>query len=256
MDTELFQYDELNALATDHAEQYQNANPFPHIVVDSFLDYGLASIAYDNFPKPSDSSWWKYKNPLEVKLALDRLELLPFIFKRILWELNSGPFVRFLEKLTGIDGLIPDPDYVGGGLHQIERGGKLDIHADFNWHRKLKLDRRINVIVYLNYEWEEEYGGHLELWDREMQHGEKILPAFNRMVCFNTTDFSYHGHPDPLTCPEGETRKSMALYYYTNGRPENERSDPHSTIYKARPQDDPKLEELRKKRAKGRIEDC
>jgi Rps23 Pro-64 3,4-dihydroxylase Tpa1-like proline 4-hydroxylase len=93
------------------------------------------------------------------------------------------------------------------------------VHADFNRHEKLNLDRRLNLLLYLNRDWKEEYGGHLQLWTRDMGRCVvKVLPVFNRCVVFSTTDFSYHGHPDPLTCPPGRTRKSIAMYYYTNGR--------------------------------------
>ena len=54
--------------------------------------------------------------------------------------------LEFLETLTGIDGLVPDPYFAGGGLHQIVRGGFLKVHADFNWHPKLRLDRRLNML--------------------------------------------------------------------------------------------------------------
>ncbi|HEV3383297.1 MAG TPA: 2OG-Fe(II) oxygenase [Gemmata sp.] len=131
---------------------------------------------------------------------------------------------------------MPDPHYEGGGLHQIEPGGFLKIHADFNYHTRLRLDRRINLIVYLNKDWQEDYNGHLELWDRNMTHCvHKILPAYNRCVVFSTTDWSYHGHPEKLTWPAGRTRKSLALYYYTNGRPEEEKSDAHGTLWQERP---------------------
>lgn len=250
----LFDYGKLYKLAENNAQHYKTADPFPHVVFDSFAEEDLLEEAVRQFPGPKDIEWWNYKNPLEDKLAQDNLSLLPDIFKRILWEFNSGAFIQFLEKLTGIEGLISDPHYVGGGLHQIQRGGKLDIHCDFNFLKKLKLDRRLNVLLYLNKDWKEEYGGHLELWNREMTEcRQKILPIFNRMVCFSTTDFANHGHPDPLTCPEGMTRKSLALYFYTNGRPKHEKSEAHSTMYKARPGDDPTLQELREKRAKGRI---
>ena len=104
--------------------------------------------------------------------------------------------------------MIPDPSFDGGGLHQILPGGFLKVHADFNKHDKTKLDRRLNVLIYLNKNWKEEYGGHFELWDRTMHHSEiRILPIFNRMAIFSTTDSSFHGHPDALKCPEGMTRK-------------------------------------------------
>jgi len=162
----------------------------------------------------------------------------------LLHQLNSSTFLNFLESLTGIQGIIPDPHFNGGGLHQIERGGYLKIHVDFNRHKRLKLDRRLNLLLYLNRDWQEEYGGHLELWDRDMNRcHQRILPIFNRCVIFNTNDFSYHGHPDPITCPEGMTRKSLALYYYSNGRPADELQDSggkeaHSTIFRARTADE------------------
>jgi Rps23 Pro-64 3,4-dihydroxylase Tpa1-like proline 4-hydroxylase len=138
----------------------------------------------------------------------------------------------WLEALTGIEGLIPAPYFGGGGLHQIEPGGFLKIHADFNVHPKLKLDRRLNMLVYLNKDWRDEYGGHLELWDRDLSAcRKKILPSFNRTVIFSTTDTSFHGHPHPLTAPVGMSRKSVSLYYYTAGRPEAERSAPHDTLF-------------------------
>jgi Rps23 Pro-64 3,4-dihydroxylase Tpa1-like proline 4-hydroxylase len=151
--------------------------------------------------------------------------------------LNSEPFLMFLQKLTGIEEtLMPDPYFVGGGFHEIKPGGYLKIHADFNRHNMTNLDRRINALVYLNEDWDESYGGHFELWDKDMTKcHKKVLPVFNTLAIFSTTDFSYHGHPDPLACPEGRSRKSLALYYYSNGRPQHEISDKdHSTVFKAR----------------------
>lgn len=137
----------------------------------------------------------------------------------MLYHLNSSTFLDFLSKITGIENLIADSYFEGGGMHQIRRGGKLKIHADFNRHPRYDLDRRLNALLYLNPDWQEEYGGNLELWDRHMTSCVvRIAPLFNRFVVFATTDFTYHGHPDPLTCPEDVTRKSLALYYYTHER--------------------------------------
>jgi hypothetical protein len=112
------------------------------------------------------------------------------------------------------------------------------MHADFNKHRRFGLDRRLNALLYLNKDWREDYGGHLELWNRDMTQCEaKILPVYNRLAVFGTTDFTFHGHPNPLQCPEGMTRKSLALYYFTNGRPAEEVSGEHSTLFKPRPED-------------------
>ena len=146
------------------------------------------------------------------------LQLSPFI-RQLIWELNSSTFIRTLEGLTGIENLIPDPSLRGGGLHQILPGGLLGIHADFTHHVKYDLERRVNLLLYLNKDWEDEYGGHLELWNRDASHCVKrIRPTAGRCIIFNTDADSYHGHPRPLTCPEGITRKSIAIYYYTHGR--------------------------------------
>jgi hypothetical protein len=152
---------------------------------------------------------------------------------------NSQPMLEFLEGLSAIPGLIPDPYFVGGGFHETSRGGKLGVHADFRINEQLHLHRRMNVIVYLNPQWDDAYGGHLELWDRKMTHRVKsVAPIFNRCVIFNTDADSYHGHPDPLTTPDGLTRRSMALYYYTASREIYKEVPNVGTLYQARPGDD------------------
>ena len=154
----------------------------------------------------------------------------------MLYHLNSAPFLDFLTGITGIKNLIADSYFDGGGMHQIQPGGKLAVHADFNKNSGTKLDRRLNALLYLNRDWKPEYGGELELWDRDMTRcRKKIAPLFNRLVVFSTTDFTFHGHPEPLKFPAGTTRKSLALYYFTNGRPADEISDAHSTLFRARP---------------------
>src|SRR5918995_6168013 len=211
-------------------EQYASADPFPHIVIDGLFDDADLERVLADFPRPEEMRWMRFESPLEKKLGFYHEDsvLAPAV-RAFLDAMNGFEMLLFLEGLTGIDGLIPDPYFGGGGLHQIEPGGFLKVHADFNVHPKLKLDRRLNVLIYLNKDWQESYGGSLELWDREMNHAVvSILPIFNRFVVFATTDYSYHGHPEPLACPPGRMRRSLALYYYTNGRPESERSTAHS----------------------------
>ena len=207
------------------SQQYQDNKPFPHIGIDKFFDDNIIRNLVADYPGEFDASWNRtfldagaYE---EQKLGLDRMEDLPPSIQSFINALNSKPFLEFLERLTGIDGLIPDPYLYGGGLHMIPRGGRLAVHADFNVHEKLRLDRRLNLIVYLNYDWNPEWGGALELWDKDVKVKEKAyLPNANRVVVFSTTDTAFHGHPDPLTSPKGKYRRSIALYYYTNGRPE------------------------------------
>jgi hypothetical protein len=121
-------------------------------------------------------------------------------------------------------------------VHRIRRGGFLDVLADFNRHDRLRLDRRLNLLLYLNRDWDDAWGGQLELWDEAMTRAvHRISPRFNRVVVFSTTDRSFHGHPGPLSCPPERARTSLALYYYTNGRPAGESTDSHCTIYRERP---------------------
>ena len=216
---------------------YRSAKPFPHVVLDDFFDPALLDRVLAEFPNPGEIQWQRFDNEKEIKLASAAESSFGPITRLLLYHLNSITFLEFLGRVTGIPNLISDPCFDGGGLHQIQRGGKLAIHADFNKHPRFGLDRRLNALLYLNKDWRDEYGGHLELWNREMTQAEaKVLPVFNRFVVFGTTDFTYHGHPDPLQCPAGMTRKSLALYYFINVRAAEEVSnEEHSTIFHNRP---------------------
>ncbi|OGZ55420.1 MAG: proline hydroxylase [Candidatus Ryanbacteria bacterium RIFCSPLOWO2_02_FULL_45_11c] len=226
----------LKALAEQHHAAYVNAAPFPHIVIDNFLPEDVADRVVREFPLPETIAWKDKTHEHSKKLACQDETKMPPFLRQVFFQFNGHACIRFLEGLTGIKGLIPDPHLEGGGLHQIQPGGYLDVHADFNRQVELMLDRRLNLLLYLNKDWREEYGGHLELWNKDMTKcGKRVLPIFNRCVVFSTSDFSYHGHPQPLTSPPGVTRKSLALYYYTNGRPVQEVSSAHSTLYQSRP---------------------
>ena len=228
--------EKLQELAEKLRGAYAEAEPFPHVVIDDLFSEEVLKGIIEEFPSPGGIDWNKFNNREERKLASTRETQMGDVTRLFLYQLNSSIFIDFLETLTGIKGLIPDPHFWGGGLHQIERGGFLKIHADFNRHERLDLDRRLNLLLYLNEGWREEYGGYLELWNRDMTRSvQRILPVFNRMVIFSTTDYSYHGHPDVLQCPVGQTRKSLALYYYSNGRPPEELSGDHGTLFKKRP---------------------
>lgn len=235
--------------ATACSEEYALSDPFPHLVIDNFVDNKIATEAYEQFPKPDTLEWIKYNNPLEKKLMFSDYNNLSPSIQKIIDGFNSAEFLTFLEKLTGFKNIIADEELIGGGLHQIERGGKLDIHADFNIHYNTGNQRCLNLILFLNKNWQEKYGGHFELWDRKMKEcRSKVLPTFNRAVIFSTDATSYHGHPHPLACPKGETRKSIALYYYIEN---NNQTKSHSTVYKKRPTEpeDKKLDEFRKLRS-------
>jgi hypothetical protein len=228
--------DRLMALAERTREAYAAASPYPHAVMDDFLPEEILDAVLAEFPAPAEVDWLAFDSPLERKLATNSHAAMGPATRHLLAELNSSAFIDFLERLTGIEGLVPDPHLEGGGLHQIERGGHLKVHADFNRHPRSGLERRLNVLVYLNRDWKDEYGGAFELWDADMTACEaKVMPYFNRCVVFSTTSTSYHGHPEPLGCPEGETRKSLALYYYSKDRPAEETRATHNTLFQARP---------------------
>jgi Rps23 Pro-64 3,4-dihydroxylase Tpa1-like proline 4-hydroxylase len=206
---------ELLDLGRSKAQEFREAQPFPHIVIDDFLPPELITSLIRDFPAPDATEWLTYNTKRELKLAMEDESRMPQAHIDVLREFN-GQFVEFLEELTGISGLIADPQFRGGGLHQIMPGGMLKLHADFDMHPRMKVHRRLNAILYLNEDWQPSYSGGLELWNKDASAMVKsIEPLANRLMVFETTDDSFHGHPDPLTCPEGRSRCSMAWYYYT-----------------------------------------
>lgn len=206
-------------------KEYKNNLPFSNIVLENFFNEKFLNSVLNDFPDLSkiDISE-KYQNKDEVKFANNNYKDFPASIQELINFMNSQKFLNFLQELTSInERLIPDNDLNGGGLHEIKSGGFLKVHTDFNKHPISNLDRRINILIYLNKNWKESYGGDLQLWDRDMQKCEKsIFPNFNKMVIFSTTDFSNHGHPDPIVCPDYISRKSIALYYFSDGRPIDE----------------------------------
>src|SRR5690348_3670425 len=183
-----FRRAELFALADRLAERFRDADPFPHVVIDDFLPPEVLEPVLLEFPEPG-ASWQEFDSSREVKSALSDTELMGPATRSLLSEFNGQVFVDFAERLTGIGGLIPDPHFDGGGLHQTRAGGYLKVHADFNKTKRLNLDRRLNGILYLNQDWDEAWGGELELWDRDMVRCvKKVPPLFNRFLLFATTD--------------------------------------------------------------------
>lgn len=170
--------DYLESLATEHCEAYSQAQPFPHVVIDEFLPVDILERILEEFPQPNSLDWQQFRNASEKKLASKSERQMGEMTRLLLYQMNSSIFISFLEKLTGIRGIIPDPHFVGGRLHQIEKGGYLKMHIDFNRHTQLRLDRRLNLLLYLNKNWEEEYGGYLEVWDREVATCEKRFCLF------------------------------------------------------------------------------
>jgi Rps23 Pro-64 3,4-dihydroxylase Tpa1-like proline 4-hydroxylase len=232
------------------AESYRRAEPFCHAVIDDFLRREVAEELARAFPSPSADCWHQYSNRIERKLACNIREKTPPRIWETLEFFNSDDCRKLFSQLTGIEGLQSDPQFHGGGMHCIAPGGKLDIHIDYSIHPALGLERRLNLILYLNEDWDESWGGHLQLWNAAMtQCVNKIAPHFNRAVIFDTGDRSFHGHPDPLNCPPGRARKSLAVYYLTT--PRDGATERYRARFVARPEDsrDAEIEELRRLRS-------
>lgn len=220
---------------------FSEARPFPHIVLDDLFPQREVSAIHNLFSTLDDHYWEKANDQgIEVKWRSNwRSEYdIPEPARELVRFLNSGIFLRALSQVTNIPHLIADPYYTGGGFNLIKRGGHLDVHVDGNWHDTMQVHRRLNLILYLNPNWQEAWGGHLNLYDADGVNVEAtIIPRGNRLLLFETHDYSYHGHPDPLRCPEDEGRSSIILYYYTSApRPDSQVSvaDPHSALWRSK----------------------
>ncbi|MBP2392264.1 2OG-Fe(II) oxygenase [Aeromicrobium fastidiosum] len=231
--TDLIDFDALtNDLAGKRAA-YAAGDPYPHIVLDGVLKAETFAAVVAEFPGIRDEFWQGYLHVNETKYANKAPDTWGDTLRGVAQEFCSERFVTYLEELTGISGLLADWSMDGGGLHQTLRGGHLNIHADFTSHHTHETwARRVNILLYLNEEWQPEWGGQLELWDPQMTEVRgRVTPAGNRMLVFTTTADSFHGHPDGLTCPPDMARRSMALYYFT----EEEQAVRRSTNYQPRP---------------------
>ena len=214
--------------------------PFSHLILDEFLEEQRAKSLVSAFPN-EDSSWISYIHYNERKYGLSERSKIANEILTVIDELNSPNFLKWLGNQFGIIGLVADTDLNGGGLHLMPRNSFLNIHTDFNVHPKIHhLKRRLNLILFLNENWKEEYNGALEFWKGDMSVCAKtIMPDFNKCVIFETNNTSFHGCPEPIKCPDNMSRKSIALYYYTyeNKKPRkrftNYRSTKSSLVHKS-----------------------
>ncbi|QQV78079.1 2OG-Fe(II) oxygenase [Sphingomonas aliaeris] len=223
------------AIGTELTQTYNEGSPFPHIVIDDFLPPEVLETVLahcDDLQMNEDA--FEFDRAQERFKRSYQPDSLPDPLRTLFYSFNSRPFIKMLENITGIKGLIPDPYFLGAGIHEIRQGGHLSVHADFNHHKIMNLERRINVLIYLNKDWKADYGGSLELWDEAMTTREQdVVPEFNRCVIFNTTSNSQHGNPQPINHPAGISRKSIALYYYTSTWDGTKRA--HTTQFQVRP---------------------
>jgi Rps23 Pro-64 3,4-dihydroxylase Tpa1-like proline 4-hydroxylase len=238
---------ELKSLAEKCAEKITTKNPekqffsqpYEHVVIDNFFPDELANSCLDNFPTLSDPCW-EYQNDEDIEVKYRTTWQSEFDIPSGILDavkiLNSSIVMRAISNLMGIQKIIPDPYYTGGGLNVTKRGGLLDVHVDGNYHDATGLNRRLNAILYLNPNYQTGWGGEFGIYDQTGENCvKKVEPLFNRLIIFNTHDKSFHGLPDPVNFPEHEERRSIILYYYTKEERKDSEiivTEPHSALWK------------------------
>ena len=222
-------------------EQFQKAQPFPHLVVDHFLQPDLCRQLLKEFPGFDEKRALNEFGEVGRKAVQEQLPKIGPAYRRLDDLLRSPEFLTFLSDITGIPDLLYDPAYVGGGTHENLEGQDLDVHVDFNRHPRTQLHRRLNLILFLNPEWQEEWGGCLQLHRNPWVPPEEdrivtIAPLLNRMAVFETSEVSWHGFRRIHMPPEKKalSRRSIAVYFYTKSRPEQQVAPSHATIYAPR----------------------
>lgn len=214
-------YDRIYKLASENYDDFQESEPFRHVVIDNFLHEKTYDLIKGEIPLIEEENkdiWSCYESEHTQRKYVTNGMLKELNFtttmRSFFFEFNSSLFLRFLERLSGMKGVVGDPYFKEGGIHCIKRGGFLDSHIDFSHNPLTGLQRVLNFFIFFNDDWKEEWGGHLTLFDLKGNPVKKILPIGNRCVVFEASEISFHGHPDPLLCPSDRIRTSMAIYYY------------------------------------------
>lgn len=213
-------------------EAFRRNTPFPYLVFEGLFSPVLLELMAADFDDLGPDQLRRYNNINEKKISTRTNCRLGNAAQLYFNTVYSGAFIDFLQRITGIEGLTPDPGLSGGGLHEIPKGGKFSLHTDFNQHSVTKLENRLVFITYLNKDWLPSYGGALELWSMDEEKCMvEIPPNFGRSVLFVQSSKSLHGHPQPVNAPNGRTRRSAATYFYTNGRADGETTRFHTTQF-------------------------
>ena len=216
---------DLFSYKTIKKEDFSSSEPFPNIELQNYWDNGILEKCFEEAHK--FEHWDGEKNFFAARKRLysTKHQHFPDNIKKVFNELCSQKFIDWLESFTGEKDLVADKNFTAGGISSVGKGGFLKIHTDPNWNPKVNLYMRIILIVYLNSDWKDEWGGHLELWDKQMKHCvKKIKPIINNMIIFSNNDHNFHGHPDPLDVPNEIRRKNLIMYYYSPIRNDEEAS--------------------------------
>lgn len=218
-----------------YSQKYLDAVPFPHVVIDNFLTADVASKIETSISNLPSDCWQRMDHAAQRnKLWLSDIQKMPEEVKQVVEFFHSKPSLEWLQKVTRIPELHPDPELLGGGIHCTLEHGQLGIHTDFNWHPTLKKHRRLNLLLFLSEKWSAADGGVLEFWHRDMTSPVvSYVPEAGRLVLFATSEHSYHGHPMPVA--SGRKRLSISLYFYADTPPEGELLPPHWASWKRRP---------------------
>lgn len=200
---------------------YAAAQPFPCVVINEAVAPGILRRAVSAVAEIPVGDWLRddHAHQVHKQWIQDVGAYSPAVWT-LFMSLNSQRFIDFLQDLTGIEDLVPDLGLAGGGIHKVAQGGRLEVHSDFNWYPALGMYRRVNALLYVNEDWQDSWGGDLELWSTDMKKCVRTIePYFNRLVIFNTDERSFHGHPHALACPADRHRMAFAFYYYTKAAP-------------------------------------
>lgn len=241
---------------TQLRDKFLSAVPYNHVVIDNFFDEEVANKIASQFPDHDDEVWTvSYDNPVEKKKGCSHWDKFPPAIYSSLFYLSSKKFTDLLQQITGEDNIIADYGLHGGGMHSHNRGGKLNVHEDYSIHPKLPLKRNFNLIIYMTPGWDSSWGGGLELWSHDAENNQpkecvtKVENKFNRAIIFDTTQNSWHGLPEELTCPDNIARRSLAVYYLTELELDtNPRKRAYFAPYKDQ-KNDPRIAEFCKKRS-------
>lgn len=208
--------DSLRNDADSLRQSYATAKPYPHLVIDNLFQPELLDRLAADFPNSDQRDWlvWDTRNELKsTSRGIEGLSTFTQMFS--LW-LNSADVVKTIESIVGIDNLVGDPTFHGAGLHEMHRDGWLAMHADYTKHFSMPLMRRINVLIYLNRDWDASWGGELALQDATNEDTRVSYPCyFNRTIIFPTTSKTFHGVPTHLSCPPDRSRKLLSIYYWS-----------------------------------------
>ncbi len=212
-------------------QEFLSTQPHPIIVLDEFFPLETAQSLQKECESIPSEHWTEFTRRGSYMKECKNLNYSPEAVK-IVNQLNSSNGLIWLEKITGIQGLLPDPHLTGAGYSRSFNGDSLKSHTDFNWNDQLRLHRKLTLIVYLSEDWKEEYNGHIEFYDDDNQRViQRIFTKFNRCVIWQYHKRGFHGYPTPIQCPEHISRNTLRLFYYISNSQYLEDDPPHRSLY-------------------------